>query len=66
MPLARKLAEVLGGSVSVRSLPSVGSTFEVTIPRIFRAAGQSEPPGQLPPTPEVGRSSPIGPRRPAC
>ena len=34
LPLARKLAELLGGSVSVRSEPGVGSTFSVIIPRV--------------------------------
>jgi CheY-like chemotaxis protein len=65
LPLARKLAEVLGGSVSVRSQPSVGSTFAVTIPRIFRPAGQSEPPGNSPPASEFDprRSFPPDPRR---
>ncbi len=36
LPLARKLAEVLGGVVGVRSRPGVGSTFAVTIPRVYR------------------------------
>ncbi len=36
LPLARKLADVLGGSVDVRSRPGVGSTFVVNIPRIYR------------------------------
>jgi len=37
LPLARKLAELLGGSVSVRSEPGAGSTFSVIIPRVFHA-----------------------------
>ena len=40
LPLSRKLAEVLGGSVTVRSEPGVGSTFAVTIPRVYRPAGE--------------------------
>jgi signal transduction histidine kinase/CheY-like chemotaxis protein len=33
LPLARKLTELLGGSLTLRSAPSQGSTFTVTIPR---------------------------------
>jgi signal transduction histidine kinase/CheY-like chemotaxis protein len=36
LPLSRKLAELLGGSVSVRSELGVGSTFFVAIPRVLR------------------------------
>lgn len=36
LPLSRKLAELLGGGVSVRSEPGVGSTFVAVIPRCFR------------------------------
>ncbi len=32
LPLSRKLAELLGGSVALTSFPGVGSTFSVTIP----------------------------------
>ncbi len=35
LPLARKLAELLGGSVSVQSKPGVGSTFSIAVPRVF-------------------------------
>ncbi len=37
LPLTRKLARLLGGSVSVRSEPGVGSTFTAVIPRVYRA-----------------------------
>jgi signal transduction histidine kinase/CheY-like chemotaxis protein len=37
LPLSRKLAELLGGGVSVQSQPGVGSTFLAAIPRSFRA-----------------------------
>ncbi|MBD2727055.1 response regulator [Nostoc sp. FACHB-892] len=35
LPLSRKLAELLGGSISVRSKPGQGSTFTVSIPLIY-------------------------------
>ena len=36
LPLSRKLADLLGGKVSVRSEPGVGSTFVAVIPRSYR------------------------------
>ena len=41
LPLARKLAQLLGGSVSVRSEPGVGSTFFAVIPRVFRPVDEA-------------------------
>ena len=35
LPLSHKLAELLGGSISVRSKPDQGSTFTVSIPLIY-------------------------------
>jgi signal transduction histidine kinase/CheY-like chemotaxis protein len=35
LPLCRKLAELLGGRVSVESEPGVGSTFTATLPIVF-------------------------------
>lgn len=32
LPLSRKLAELLGGTIAIESAPGVGSTFSVTIP----------------------------------
>jgi signal transduction histidine kinase len=43
LPLARKLAGVLGGRVDVRSNPGVGSTFTATIP-----IRSNDPPGPFP------------------
>lgn len=50
LPLCRRLAELLGGSVAVESTEGVGSTFCATIPRVYStatvdtaAAGQLEP-----------------------
>ena len=36
LPLSRKLAEFLGGSVAVESELGAGSTFSVTLPRVYR------------------------------
>jgi len=41
LPLAKKLAELLGGAISVDSAPGQGSTFSVTIPRAFERAEES-------------------------
>lgn len=35
LPLCRKLAELLGGSVTVVSTPGIGSTFSATIPLVY-------------------------------
>jgi CheY-like chemotaxis protein len=42
LPLSRKLAELLGGGVSVRSNPGVGSTFLAIIPRCYRSPEEAE------------------------
>ena len=36
LPLAKKLAELLGGSIAVESTPGDGSTFSVTLPRVYQ------------------------------
>ncbi len=35
LPLSKKLAELLGGRIDVTSSPGEGSTFSVTVPRVF-------------------------------
>lgn len=40
LPLSRKLAELLGGGVSLQSTPGAGSTFSLTVPRIYRGPGE--------------------------
>jgi signal transduction histidine kinase/CheY-like chemotaxis protein len=42
LPLCRKLAELLGGTVSVRSTPGVGSTFTAEIPIVYAPAHEAE------------------------
>jgi len=44
LPLARKLAELLGGTVAVESVLGRGSTFAVTLPRHYRIEGMEEQP----------------------
>jgi signal transduction histidine kinase/CheY-like chemotaxis protein len=39
LPLSKKLAELLGGSVTVNSAPGRGSRFAVTVPRMFPLSG---------------------------
>jgi signal transduction histidine kinase/CheY-like chemotaxis protein len=41
LPLSRKLAELLGGSVAVESAPGKGSVFSLTVPRVFSQAADS-------------------------
>jgi signal transduction histidine kinase len=52
LSLSKKIAEVLGGSVSMTSQPGVGSTFSVTIPIQFgeQPAKVGEQPESRPPT----------------
>ncbi len=44
LPLAKKLAELLGGQVKVESSPGQGSTFEAWIPAVYRAMVHQEEP----------------------
>src|SRR6202012_5915652 len=54
LPLSKKLAELLGGRITVQSTPGDGSTFTVTVPRIhvteqLEAAGDwTVQPGKVP------------------
>jgi signal transduction histidine kinase/CheY-like chemotaxis protein len=41
LPLSKKLAELLGGSVSVTSNPGLGSTFSATIPLVYPTAAST-------------------------
>jgi signal transduction histidine kinase/CheY-like chemotaxis protein len=51
LPLCRKLAELLGGSVAVDSTPGVGSTFKAILPIDYASHG-SERDGEAPSDPE--------------
>jgi signal transduction histidine kinase/CheY-like chemotaxis protein len=49
LPLCRKLAELLGGSVSVESAPGAGSTFTARIPILYAAVNSAETPWRVEP-----------------
>jgi signal transduction histidine kinase/CheY-like chemotaxis protein len=48
LPLTRKLARLLGGSVSVRSEPGEGSTFYAILPRIYNSGPRGDPDAAVP------------------
>jgi signal transduction histidine kinase/CheY-like chemotaxis protein len=52
LPLTRRLAQLLGGRVSVVSQPGVGSTFTAVIPVIYRSP-EGVASASLPPAPQV-------------
>jgi signal transduction histidine kinase/CheY-like chemotaxis protein len=43
LALSRKLAELLGGTLTVRSAPGQGSTFTLALPRIYAGAASDAP-----------------------
>ncbi len=51
LPLSRRLAELLGGSLTVVSEAGLGSTFSLTIPLTYAAPGVFEPPIEWKPDP---------------
>ncbi len=53
LPLARRLAELLGGTLTLTSEPGVGSTFAVTLPARYVPRGKVEAPVAW--TPEPGK-----------
>jgi signal transduction histidine kinase/CheY-like chemotaxis protein len=40
LPLSRRLAELLGGSLGVRSTPGQGSTFSLTVPCVYQGPAE--------------------------
>jgi signal transduction histidine kinase len=55
LPLSRKLAGLLGGSLDVTSAPGVGSAFEVRLPRVCRTSRLTPPTG-VPTVTATGRA----------
>jgi signal transduction histidine kinase/CheY-like chemotaxis protein len=51
LPLSRRLAELLGGNLTVVSEAGLGSTFSLTIPLTYAAPGVFEPPIEWKPDP---------------
>ncbi len=54
LPLSRKLAELLGGTVSVTSTPGVGSTFALVIPAVHPSAADTTEGSPQPPAKTYG------------
>ena len=46
LPLSRKLAELLGGSLTVQSTPNCGSTFRAVIPQVYPGSADPSAPAQ--------------------
>jgi signal transduction histidine kinase/CheY-like chemotaxis protein len=44
LPLSRRLAELLGGTLTLESEPGVGSVFSVTLPALYRGGAMAAPP----------------------
>jgi signal transduction histidine kinase/DNA-binding response OmpR family regulator len=46
LPLSKKLAELLGGRITVESAPGQGSVFSLTLPRVVPRSAEEEEPDQ--------------------
>ena len=62
LPLSRRLAELLGGTLTVASEPGAGSTFSLTIPVAYRAPGPATPTVEWKPDPDTLSSAGRGGR----
>ncbi len=49
LPLSRKLAELLGGTLTVSSAPGAGSTFTLTVPAVYRGPAEAAYAGEADP-----------------
>lgn len=61
LALSRKLAEILGGTLTVRSVLGEGSTFTLTVPRVYAvrsAAPEDEPAAAAPAVPGAAPAPP--------
>jgi CheY-like chemotaxis protein len=64
LALSRKLAELLGGTLTVRSAPGAGSTFTLSVPRVYAVPqAAADAPAPAPPV-GVAATAPRAPGRP--
>jgi signal transduction histidine kinase/CheY-like chemotaxis protein len=58
LPITRKFAELLGGSVALESEPGKGSTFSAIIPRIYSQTEQADSPSGTAAAPGLRENTP--------
>ena len=62
LPLSRRLAELLGGTLTVASTLGAGSTFQLVLPIEYRGDAAAPPRGEQPPAVVTARPMPGQPR----